>query len=194
MRKLTDNDLANIAGSMVEGYHVEGVRIKRGSFTDSDHYGIILCKNAEGNYVTWEFNLDEGEKINPYWGHYFMEKQANALRDFHIRDLEGSPKLSTDYWDCECRKKYIHHNSLDRCSRCGAKRENCPDSRKSEVDEGMNLAEAVSQAAMSAFECLRSHVGHQIEVAVYGDSQNVVVECVDCYEVLYSLDNPTNGR
>lgn len=193
MRKLTDTDLTNIAGTMLEGYHVEGVRIKRGPFTDSDHYGIILGRSACGNYVTWEFNLDADERVNPYWGHYFMEKRANALRDFHIRDLEGSPKLSTDYWDCECRKKYIHHNNIDRCPRCGSKRENCPDSRQSEVDGGMDLAEGVSQATISAFERLRSHVGHQIEVAIYGDGQNVSIECVDCYEVLYSLENPANG-
>lgn len=60
-------------------------------------------------------------------------------------------------------------------------------------DEGMELAEDVSQAAITAFDCLRSHVGHQIEVAIYGDGQNVSVECVDCYEVLYSLDNPIDG-
>ena len=39
MRKLTDHDLTNLAGATLEGYHVEGIRIKRGSFTDSDHYG-----------------------------------------------------------------------------------------------------------------------------------------------------------
>ena len=193
MRKLTDSDLTNIAGSMVEGYHVEGVRIKRGPYIDSDHYGILLGRSAEGYYVTWEFNLHENEKVNPYWGHYFMEKRANALRDFHIRDLEVSPELSSDYWDCECRRKYIHHNSLDRCPRCGAKRENCPDSRKSEVDEGRDFAEDVPQGTSSEFTRLLSHVGHNIEVAVYGDNHNVSVECVDCYEVLYSVDNPVNG-
>jgi hypothetical protein len=185
--------MTNIAGSTVKGYYVEGVRVKRGPFNDSDHYGILLGKSDSGNYVTWQFHLDEDESVNPYWGHYHMEKRANALRDFHIRDLEGLLELSADYWDCECRRKYIHHNSIDRCSRCGAKRENCPDSRKSEVDEGVELAEGVSQATISAFERLRSHIGHNIEVAAYGDNLNVSVECVDCYEVLYSLDNPAVG-
>lgn len=52
MRKLTVHDLTNIAGITIQGYHVEGVRVKRGPFTDSDHYGIVLGKNPEGHYVT----------------------------------------------------------------------------------------------------------------------------------------------
>ena len=70
MRKLTDDDLVNIAGSMVEGYKVEGVRVKRGNCTDSNHYGIILGKNVSGNYVTWQFHMLEDETISAYWGHY----------------------------------------------------------------------------------------------------------------------------
>lgn len=66
MRKLNDRDLANIAGINLRRYHVEGVRVKRGSFTDSDHYGIILGKNPEGHYVTWQFHYDENEQISVY--------------------------------------------------------------------------------------------------------------------------------
>jgi len=91
MRKLTDHDLTNLAGAALQGYHVEGVRIKRGTFTDSDHYGIILGRNAGGNYVTWQFHLDEDEKPSVYWGHYFAEDRNAALRDFDMRDLETKP-------------------------------------------------------------------------------------------------------
>jgi len=89
MRKLTDHDLTNLAGATLEGYHVEGIRIKRGS--DSDHYGIILGRNSSGNYVTWQFHLDEDEKPSVHWGHYFAEDRDAALRDFDIRDLEVKP-------------------------------------------------------------------------------------------------------
>ena len=89
MRKLTEADMTNIAGMTFEGYTVEDVRIKYGSFTDGDHYGIILAKNRNGHYVTWQFHLDENEKPTIYWGHYHMEKRDAALRDFDTRDSEG---------------------------------------------------------------------------------------------------------
>ena len=91
MRKLTDTDMTNILGSIVKGYHVENVRVKRGNCTDSDHYGIILGKCSEGYYVTWQFHLDEDESVNPYWGHYFMENREAALRDYDERDLTTKP-------------------------------------------------------------------------------------------------------
>ena len=91
MRKLNEMDLAEIVGSTVKGYHIEGVRIKRGEFTDSDHYGIILGRNDGGNYVTWQFHLDEDDSVNPYWGHYHMENREAALRDYNERDLTGKP-------------------------------------------------------------------------------------------------------
>ena len=48
MRKLTEQDIANITGSTLHGYHVEAARIKQGPFIDSDHYGFILGKNSNG--------------------------------------------------------------------------------------------------------------------------------------------------
>ena len=91
MRKLTDKDLSNIAGTAIQGYHVEGVRIKRGTYTDSDHYGIILGRNDKGSYVTWQFHLDEDETVNAYWGRYVGEDKKAALRDFNTRDLDAKP-------------------------------------------------------------------------------------------------------
>ena len=96
MRKLTNHDLTNLAGTTLQGYHVEGVRIKRGTFTDSDHYGIILGRNSGGNYVTWQFHLDEDEKPSVYWGHYFGEDRDAALRDFEIRDFKDSSEEITE--------------------------------------------------------------------------------------------------
>lgn len=90
MRKLTNTDLTNIAGSMVEGYEVEAVRVKRGEFSDSDHYGIILGRNTNGNYVRWQFHLLEDDSLSAYWGRYFMENREDALRDYDIRDRDAS--------------------------------------------------------------------------------------------------------
>ena len=139
MRRLTDNDLTNIAGSTIHGYHVEGVRIKRGPYTDSDHYGIILGRNSKGHFVTWEFHFDEDDTISTYLGHYFMENKEVAIHDFNTRGLDGVPKLSNEYWDCECKEKYIHPNSMDICPVCGAVRDEMPDSRQDEVDQGTHI-------------------------------------------------------
>ena len=79
MRKLTEQDIANITGSTLHGYHVEAARIKQGPFIDSDHYGFILGKNSNGQYVTWEFHLTEDESVSVYWGHYIMDREE-ALR------------------------------------------------------------------------------------------------------------------
>lgn len=40
---------------------------------------------------------------------------------------------------------------------------------------------------MSEFELLKNHVGHEIECVMYGD-ENISIECMDCSEVLYSID------
>ena len=40
------------------------------------------------------------------------------------------------------------------------------------------------------FDRLCSHAGHEIEIATYGNDYNVSIECIDCHEVLHSLDNP----
>ena len=95
MRKLTEHDLTNIKGSTVKGYKVERVRIKSGDFTDSDHYGIILGKNDKGNYVTWQFHLDENDQPYVYWGHYFLGKLNTAILDYKVRDADTSPRPYT---------------------------------------------------------------------------------------------------
>jgi len=40
------------------------------------------------------------------------------------------------------------------------------------------------------FDSLNEHVGHQTEIVTYGGDWNVAIECVDCCQVLYSVDNP----
>lgn len=94
MRRLTDEDLTTIAGTTIQGYHIEGMRIKRGSFSDSDNYGIILGRNSENYYVTWQFHLLDDDSISVYWGHYFMEKRVATIRDFHSRDKDCTHKFN----------------------------------------------------------------------------------------------------
>lgn len=86
MRKLTDQDIQGITGQTIEGYCIEAARIKNGPFTDSDHYGFILARNAHGHYVTWQFHLLEDGAVSAYWGHYFQDDRDAAVRDFDTRN------------------------------------------------------------------------------------------------------------
>ena len=112
MRKITEEDLANTAGITLKGYKVEGVRIKRGEFSDSDNYGIILGRSPEGCYVTWQFHYEENEDISIYWGHYFMEDRETALRDFNSRDLSDAMKLKSDIRSLDNDTKNIEKISV----------------------------------------------------------------------------------
>ena len=89
MRKLNEDDLANVIGFVVQGYRIEKARIYRGPYSDSDHYGIALGIDNSGNNVTWQFHLDENENPYVYWGHYHLENREAALLDFENRDLKG---------------------------------------------------------------------------------------------------------
>ena len=89
MRKLTEQDITVLIGTNIKGYVIENARIKEGIFTDSDHYGILLGKDDSGDYVTWQFHLDD-EELSVYWGHYFMENKESALHDFKIRGLDNA--------------------------------------------------------------------------------------------------------
>jgi hypothetical protein len=40
------------------------------------------------------------------------------------------------------------------------------------------------------FNELLYHVGHNIECAVYGDEENVAIECLTCGMVLIDYNNP----
>jgi hypothetical protein len=83
MRRLTEQDLTAIIGTVQHGYTIKQARVKSGNFSDSDHYGIILGENSRGSWVTWQYHLDE-EEPSIYWGHY-IEKEADALADYSAR-------------------------------------------------------------------------------------------------------------
>ena len=92
MRRLTEQDLENIAGSVIEGYSVERARIKEGPFTDSDCYGFILGRNSRDEYVTWQFHLSDDGSVSAYWGHYFMKGKEPAIADYGTRGRDSFPK------------------------------------------------------------------------------------------------------
>ena len=50
-----------------------------------------------------------------------------------ITQVIENPETTSDFWDCECETEYIHHSGQPCCTKCGAIREECPDSRVAEV-------------------------------------------------------------
>ena len=44
-----------------------------------------------------------------------------------------NPETTPEYWDCECEEEYIHPAGQPCCTKCGAVREDCPDSRLAEI-------------------------------------------------------------
>lgn len=67
--------------------------------------------------------------------------------------------IETDpnYWDCECKKRYIHHKFIPTCSLCNTQHDEQPDSRPNEI------------ASLGANEIL---IGESIEGATCGGGYN----------------------
>lgn len=40
------------------------------------------------------------------------------------------------------------------------------------------------------FKELKEHVGHDIQCVIYGDDENIAIECHTCHVVLVDYDNP----
>ena len=45
----------------------------------------------------------------------------------------GGRTLTDEYWDCECKKNYIHSKSQTSCPVCQAEADDQPDSHLNEV-------------------------------------------------------------
>ncbi|MGB7537763.1 MAG: hypothetical protein WBM17_04420 [Anaerolineales bacterium] len=60
------------------------------------------------------------------------------IRDFdNLEAEEKDPRTTILFWDCNCRKKFIHPKDEETCGRCGARREDQPDAH---LDEAMRLS------------------------------------------------------
>ena len=110
MRRLTDEDLARIIGTTQSGYTIEYARIKRGTFSDSDCYGIMLGRSEDALYVSWQFHIEDDGELSIYWGHY-MEQQGDAIRDYNTRDLDSQKFLVTI---TETLKKIVEVEAKDK--------------------------------------------------------------------------------
>jgi len=84
MRKLTEQDINGVISTINSNYTIKKARVKGGEFSDSDHYGIVLAQNKNGDFVTWQFHLID-EIPSFYWGHYHMNNETAAIDDFETR-------------------------------------------------------------------------------------------------------------
>lgn len=61
------------------------------------------------------------------------------------------------------------------------------------ADNKVVLSSASSPS--STFYCpaekLKPHVGHEVECVIYGEAANVSIECIQCNEILFSMDAPS---
>ena len=71
-------------------------------------------------------------------GCHFEAKSGECLNRTEICERVV---LDSRYWDCACADKYIHKHEVEFCSHCGERRDEMPDSRKMEVDQGIYFAE-----------------------------------------------------
>lgn len=89
----------------------ESITIFHGSFKDTFHEDEI------GSY-----GLD---KLKTWFHSHWVDVEI-LLNDF---------KTTSMYWDCECKKNYIRSSKQLTCGKCGAIREDQPDSRIYEVEK-----------------------------------------------------------
>lgn len=62
-----------------------------------------------------------------------------------IERFSDGLELTSEYWDCECDFYYIHNRSKKVCEKCGAKRDDCPDSRVGEGEQFLHRVTGLSK-------------------------------------------------
>ena len=87
------------------------------------------------------------------------------------QDADGN---IVDIYVCPVCENEEHSATARFCMVCGAKIQR-------EIPENIDTFE---------FEHFKAHAGHKIELVLYGENRNVSLECDDCRQVLYSVDNP----
>lgn len=85
-------------------------------------------KTTVGDLITQLNAIDPETDLEGYYWRIVKDIQAVYL------DKIGVEVNSTsDYWDCECERRYIHPASDEICPHCKAEKTNQPDSRISEI-------------------------------------------------------------
>ena len=64
-----------------------------------------------------------------------MERLANLIEAQKHCVISDNCATDPNYWDCECKERYIHPKTLIYCPRCKAYRDDSPDSRVIEIND-----------------------------------------------------------
>jgi len=68
--------------------------------------------------------------------------------------------LNPNFWDCECGDNFIHSKTQARCRKCGAVREDQPDSRENEVRQWFAFKKYGRRPIAGPFVMLAEAVKH----------------------------------
>lgn len=114
MRKLTEQDINSAIGTNNAGFTIIQAKIKRGNFSDSDHYGIALGRNENGYYVTWQFKLNnDNTEFDFYWGITIWKIKMQPLKILTIVNnkeeniMTGWTIRTTQEQDCNRNKFWV---------------------------------------------------------------------------------------
>ena len=168
-----------------------GIDCEQNVDTETNTEDVIVGRAINGVTINGlEFLLDKEHEIMKFPNvdaakkHMSRSKLENgfsqeAIEDITFLDAETDESISQSRgYICPVCENENHPLYVRFCIICGN-----PLLKHQQKNERLEIDR-------SEFERLRSHFGHKIEVAVYGDDQNVAIECMDCHEVLYSVDKP----
>lgn len=98
-----------------------------------------LGQKIERSKTCIHFNLRKAGSGNCNLGGYAPLDCGNCTSYKLAPEFDKAPLLNPDFWDCECDEHYIHTATQEACPICDARRDEMPDSRQSEIDEGTHL-------------------------------------------------------
>lgn len=86
-----------------------------------------------GNLVSGQFRLAVLMRFKRKKEVIQMTPKAVLLKYLRTAQIPNQIITTSEYWDCECKKDYIHHHSRLHCSMCLKYSHEQPDSRLVEV-------------------------------------------------------------
>ena len=102
-------------------------------FKEADIVNNVIDSNKNINFVTSPKVILEvtspDKTYSPDKGFSVDSKKGNMGIGTPVSKVD----ITLDYWDCKCEKEYIHTITDDECPVCKARREDMPNSIKSEV-------------------------------------------------------------
>jgi hypothetical protein len=68
-----------------------------------------------------------------------------SLREKMLADMDQNCDTTYHYWECDCKDKYIHSKTKDKCEACGCTADDSSDARISDVVRNMMKGEYLAK-------------------------------------------------